>query len=339
MSDMKTDSRRETLERLVAYSAAASLGAFAFGQKADAVIVHTDIPDLQINSGDDALNIDFDNDGYIDVSLLNTAAGGFGYGTVQWRGSVESAGLPGSDPLYPNRGAGYSITNTNHGNAYYVRSFDAGEVIGSSNAAAQDITPNGSGHYYGLVSSYGGYGLHTFWDPSPGFPNDEYAGVRFVDGNGDNRYGWARFQITVHDVVNDSGLPFPDGVINERDYQADPNRYVTVFEYAYETDVDVDIVAGDVGSALIGDLDGDGFVGINDLNIILGDWNLNVPPADPAADPSGDNFVGIEDLNQVLGNWNNGTPPAVGAAVPEPTSLALLAAGGGALAFRRRQSR
>ena len=75
--------------------------------------------------------------------------------------------------------------------------------------------------------------------------------------------------------------------------------------------------------AIVGDLDGDGFVGINDLNIVLGNWNQNVPPGDPLADPSGDGFVGIDDLNTVLGNWNAGTPPAA-AAVPEPGSLVLL---------------
>ena len=62
-------------------------------------------------------------------------------------------------------------------------------------------------------------------------------------------------------------------------------------------------------TAIMGDLDSDGFVGINDLNIVLGNWNLNVPPGDPLADPSGDGFVGIDDLNIVLGNWNAGTPP------------------------------
>ena len=82
-----------------------------------------------------------------------------------------------------------------------------------------------------------------------------------------------------------------------------------------------------------GDLDGDGFVGISDLNLVLGNWNLNVPPADPLADPSNDGFIGIEDLNTVLGNWNAGTPPTAGA-VPEPASLALLAMLGPAM-FRR----
>jgi hypothetical protein len=90
------------------------------------------------------------------------------------------------------------------------------------------------------------------------------------------------------------------------------------------------------GTPLTGDLDGDGFVGINDLNIILGNWNQNVPPANPLADPSADGFVGIDDLNTVLGNWNAGTPPPTsGTAVPEPATLTLLTLAGSALLRRR----
>ncbi len=61
---------------------------------------------------------------------------------------------------------------------------------------------------------------------------------------------------------------------------------------------------------LHGDLNFDGFVGIEDLNIVLGNWNQNPTPGDlPAGDISGDGFVGLEDLNSVLTNWNAGTPP------------------------------
>ena len=73
-----------------------------------------------------------------------------------------------------------------------------------------------------------------------------------------------------------------------------------------------------------GDLDGDGFVGINDLNIVLANWNQNVPPGDPLADPSGDGFVGIDDLNFVLGNWNAGTPPTASNNIPEPGTACLI---------------
>ncbi len=56
----------------------------------------------------------------------------------------------------------------------------------------------------------------------------------------------------------------------------------------------------------------DGFVGISELNLVLGNWNTNVTPGEwQMGDISGDGFVGIEDLNVVLGNWNSGTPPDV----------------------------
>ena len=78
-----------------------------------------------------------------------------------------------------------------------------------------------------------------------------------------------------------------------------------------------------IEAALQGDLDGDGFVGINDLNLVLSNWNQSVPPGDPLADPSGDGFVGIDDLNAVLGNWNAGTPPVADSNIPEPATLSL----------------
>ncbi len=78
-----------------------------------------------------------------------------------------------------------------------------------------------------------------------------------------------------------------------------------------------------------GDLDGDGFVGLLDLDIVLNNWNQSVPPANPLADVAGpggsgpDGFIGLDDLDVVLNNWNAGTPPV--AAVPEPGAVTLLA--------------
>ncbi len=86
---------------------------------------------------------------------------------------------------------------------------------------------------------------------------------------------------------------------------------------------------------LPGDLNNDGFVGLDDLDIVLANWNQSVPPADPAADPSGDNFVGLDDLDIVLNNWNAGTPPTSSAAVPEPGAALLLASMGIGMVARR----
>ena len=88
------------------------------------------------------------------------------------------------------------------------------------------------------------------------------------------------------------------------------------------TRVLIDLTIPDV--SIEGDLNADGFVGINDLNLVLANWNQNVPPADPLADPSGDGFIGIDDLNAVLGNWNAGTPPTTLANIPEPGSFGVL---------------
>ena len=86
------------------------------------------------------------------------------------------------------------------------------------------------------------------------------------------------------------------------------------------------------GLLIQGDLDGDGFVGVNDLNIILINWNQHVTPGDLLkGDPTGEGFVGVNDLNIVLTNWNNGIPPSDAITTPEPTSVILFVIGTGLL--------
>ena len=64
---------------------------------------------------------------------------------------------------------------------------------------------------------------------------------------------------------------------------------------------------------LAGDLNGDGFVGSADLDLIRSRWYETVPPGDLSqGDPSGDGFVGAADLDLVRANWNSGVSTVPG---------------------------
>ncbi len=92
---------------------------------------------------------------------------------------------------------------------------------------------------------------------------------------------------------------------------------------------------------LLGDLDGDGFVCLEDLNIVLNNWNLAVPLCDTRADASSvtlgvsDGYVGLDDLDMVLKHWGEGTPPTP-AMVPEPAALVLMGLGCAVLSLQAR---
>ena len=97
-------------------------------------------------------------------------------------------------------------------------------------------------------------------------------------------------------------------------------------------------------STLPGDLNNDGYVGLDDLQPILDHWNQNVTVGDATmgdiAGPGGggpDGYVGLDDLQPVLDHWNEGTPPvpAGAASIPEPGSVALVLVSGLALLRRR----
>ena len=54
----------------------------------------------------------------------------------------------------------------------------------------------------------------------------------------------------------------------------------------------------------------------------------NIPVIDIPGDINGDGFVGLDDLDIVLNHWNEGTPPSGGTpTIPEPASFVLLSVG------------
>ncbi len=292
----------KTARQLAFYSAAAGLGAFFFGSQANANIVFTDVdPDVTLTAG--AFEIDFDGDGFLDAAVVNNGV------NIQ----VRSFGFDELTPgfwLTPNITLSTLEDPAAPGTAYYVATFLPGELIDGSALPIDDGAHLGVGNYNTIGT--GGF-----------------VGIQFEIGNDPNE-------------IDGSGIDRPAGSTTHFGWiemDGGPGISATIKSFAYETTPNTGIIAGDQGT-LTGDLDSDGFVGIADLNLILGNWNQAVPPANPLADPSDDNFVGIEDLNVVLGNWNAGTPPAppeASALVPEPTSLALLAAGTGAIGLRRKR--
>ena len=69
-------------------------------------------------------------------------------------------------------------------------------------------------------------------------------------------------------------------------------------------------------SAVPGDFDGDGYVGLSDLNVLGGNWDQNVTPG-TNGDADADGIVTLTDLNVLGANWD----PAPALSVPEPASL------------------
>lgn len=79
--------------------------------------------------------------------------------------------------------------------------------------------------------------------------------------------------------------------------------------------------------SLEGDLNGDGFVGGDDLDIVRSFWGQTVTLGDLlSGDPSKDGFVGGDDLDIVRANWGQGTPPTP-TSVPEPSTILVLLTG------------
>ena len=66
-------------------------------------------------------------------------------------------------------------------------------------------------------------------------------------------------------------------------------------------DLDISTVVCD--EPVVGDIDGDGIVGLSDLLILLADWGRCADCDDCPSDLDGDCTVGLSDLLTLLANW------------------------------------
>jgi beta-glucanase (GH16 family) len=205
---------------------------------------------------------------------------------------------------------------------------------------------NGKGWFGAGVMSDQPLNLFNFGDGHLNFSIDIPAHVTFkigiIDAWGNQEYVEFPAHQTTYGLVRNgewgqASIPVSDIRGTAIDLQMLSYSFVILEEHGAAVQFALDDIYWDAPfTAIDGDLNGDGFVGIADLNIVLGVWNTNVAPGELlAGDPSGDGFVGIADLNVVLGNWNAGTPPNDATNIPEPVSLVLMSLGGVALLRRR----
>ena len=127
-----------------------------------------------------------------------------------------------------------------------------------------------------------------------------------------------------------SGIPVPTDGTNAGYIVVTRNEAVAYYDV-------FNCVAGELPD-LEGDLDGDGFVGSSDLDIVRANWGESVDPGCLlCGDPSGDGSVGSADLDVIRANWGASAAAAV-PIVPEPHVAVLAAVGlllGGLLGRRR----
>ncbi len=261
--------------------------------------------------------LDYDNDGNLDLMATNGFPGVFDADpTTLWRNN--------GDGTFSDVTTAQGITDTAQGRGLLTLDYDNdGDldtlVINHGGAPVFYRNDSANGNAWlrvktqGTESNRDGIGARIIIDPDSTVTGDEQ--LREIDG-GTNYL--SQNQMTAHfglgalvGNIDNITIYWPSGIVQQF-FDVAPNQVLLAME-----------------TYLPGDLDGDGFVGITDLNIVLSNWNQSVVfGLHRKGDPSGDGFVGIDDLNEILGNWNAGSPPPVqpSSLIPEPAGLTLFGA-------------
>ncbi len=189
--------------------------------------------------------------------------------------------------------------NDTNSNGYFESNESSEEVVRFHGNAAGIGSATGKTFLFDINNH--GTTVGTYYEGSDrkGFIYDSVSGMRFLDELIDTSI---LSNLRQADAINDDGC------------------ITAVIKLTLQTTLQF-VLLEPVISIPQGDLNGDGYVGLDDLDLVLNNWNLSSPQMDPAADPTGDDFVGLNDLDIVLNNWNKGTPSGADFHVPEPGSL------------------
>lgn len=215
------------VKRLASYTAAASLGAFSYGEAAQAAVIHVDLGAGIIhdtaNNPATLTSLDLDGNGTVDFLFGRVQAlyGGVRMIVFGHPGSPEGGGfVPPFDPVLPANERSQNFTNSPaKGNAYYIRSFELGDSIGPGATVPSHsiggyapftnftgaVSTNGTNFGNPIAPQYWGFGLNI---------------------DGEIHYGWGRMS-TLRDVSTQVWT-------------------ATLHEYAYQSEPGVPILAGQI---------------------------------------------------------------------------------------------
>ena len=249
----------------------------------------------------DQAEIDAITDSFVSAVVARGESSGF----ASWGGAITFDTDPGTNWHF-----GLDAPSSGESDFYSVAVHELAHVLGLGTSDEWDSYINGSGRWDGsnAVGEYGGT-----------VPLDPPDGAHWAEGTMSSVFGNGPSQEAAMDPSITTGT----------------RKLFTDLDVAALDDIGWSIDYGFrfLQDSETPDLNGDGFVGIEDLDILLANWG-NAAGSPAGGDANGDGVVNSADLAIVQGAWGDGTP--LGGLVPEPGSLALLAMGG-LLAMRRRR--
>ncbi len=192
---------------------------------ANAQVVYTDVnPDYLLTGNYNTYSLDLNNDGVEDYSVVNLdTIQSYVSGSYSYKATIKGAAL--RNPVVSN-----SWLINSSASFYEPTPLNQGDAIGSSGMFGSYSSSLGAPIVANFEYSYLLNGVtvytsnYTFGDFS--FDQEGILGLKF-NINGNYHYGWARIEVT-------------------------SNGLVSIKDYAYESNPNTSIVAGNNGSGLVG---------------------------------------------------------------------------------------